>query len=470
MRTDRRQTNCFAAALGILGLSLSLHACGLLGSKGNEPKGDEHLPLSGVGPYLKEDQDCQVDFVQPIFMSPPDAGVYWGEPCAAAEGGSEFRLFFEERRPVAADPREAEVDIVQQRLEIVPAPADSCRTRDIRFLSPSGERLPEPQPTLVLRDAGAPALMREGGLWRMWYGMENGLGIGYAEFREDPDGDLVLQEEESLAPVLAPSEAWEGGYVGSPSVLRNPVLGTYQLYYEGNIFCDDKPPFPPGPDVCHRAIGYATSPDGISWTKRDAAGRNSADHPGAVEPLLTPTQTTWETHYPSQPRSGTLGTPHVILHRSPVRTLYYLYYTGNLQGHPVQLPPLDFANDVDTSIGLAGSMDGVNWVKASVIQEFGQTAWEVNPILNEVFPLDVVNKLWIQLGGPGYQLKVQGSSNVFFPPVVVDEIAPCVLDLGTAFFMFFEQISTAISFEPEPGQPLLEPIRGLAFALVEREG
>ena len=141
----------------------------------------------------------------------------------------------------------------------------------------------------------------------------------------------------------------------------------------------------------------------------------------------------------------------MILHRTPTRTLYYMYYTGNLRGRAAL--NLD---DVDTSIGLAGSLDGLHWLKASTLQIFGEIAWEVNPILNEVFPLDVVNKLFAEFLGEEYKYRIEGSSNVFFPFVIVDEIAPCVLDLGTSFFLFFQQTGS------------LDQNKGIGLAIVER--
>lgn len=422
----------------------ALSACGLLGSKGDEPKGDAFLPLSGVGPYMKEDQDCQADFLQSVFMSSGDKNLTWGEPWVLSEGASRFRILFEER-----DAQQGTLKVLQQTVELLPASSISCRTRDIRFLSLDGHTLPAPEPATVLEGGGAPSVIVVGNRYRMWYGMEGGQGIGYTELVKDQDGDLVEQPENSVAPVLQPSELWEGSYVGSPSVLKNPGLDDYQMWYEGNIFCESDPVS--SEDICHRSIGYATSPDGITWTKRDTAGRNGEDNPGEVRPLLEPTQSTWEFHYPVETQSGTVGMPHVLLHRSPVRTLYYLYYTGNLNGYP----SLNL-NDTDTSIGFAGSLDGVNWVKSSTLQQFGDIAWEVNPILNEVFPLDIVNKLFADLLGEGYKYMIEGSSNVFFPFVIVDETAPYALDLGTSFLMFFQQSGG------------LDQDKGLALAVVER--
>jgi len=235
------------------------------------------------------------------------------------------------------------------------------------------------------------------------------------------------------------------------------------MWYEGGTLTDGTTFCSPRQDICHpnagqdqcsRAIGYAVSGDGIHWVKQDPSGRNSTEHPGQVAPVLTANQLTWEFHYPAETSSGTIGTPHVLLHTTPTRVLYYMYYTGNLQSTPVPDP----CSDVDTSIGFAGSQDGVHWVKSSTIQQFGDIAWEVNPILNEVFPLDIINRYCVdffEAMEPGYRAKIEGSSNVFCPPVIVNEATPGALDLRTFFLMFFQQFSL-------PDQ------KGLGLAVVER--
>ena len=266
---------------------LLLPACGFLGTKGEEPKGDAFLPLSGVGPYQKEDQDCAADFLQPIFMHSPDPDVYWGEPWAQRIGNQRFRLWFESREG-------DRVDVYYQDLQFRDASPLACRTRDVSFLSPEGEPLPAPEPVQVLRGAGAPALLVEGDTIRVWYEMEDGGGIGHAEVREGADGALTVEERQE--PVLEASETWENGHVGSPSVLWSPRLGRYQMWYEGDL-------------LAQRSVGYATSENGLAWVKRDAAGRSSEEDPGEVEPILRPSQKTWEFHYPSDDDSGSMGTP-----------------------------------------------------------------------------------------------------------------------------------------------------------------
>ena len=76
-----------------------------------------------------------------------------------------------------------------------------------------------------------------------------------------------------------------------------------------------------------RAIGYATSTDGLSWTKVGAGAL-----PGPVG--------SWDKSY--------------IHHPCVIKTAgtYYMYYAGHA------------ANDTHNNIGLATSKDGVSWTKS----------------------------------------------------------------------------------------------------------
>ena len=411
-------------------LALPAQGCGFLGTEGEEPTGESNLPLSGVGPYFKEDQDCQTEFIQPLFMSSGSPDTFWGEPFAVPVGRNRLDLWFEARTGES-------VRVLFQPLLLERAGPTACRRWNIRFLTPSGEESAVPEPAPFLEDAAAPSILLEGADLRLWYEAPDGSGIGYARFTREGD---TFVETRRVDRVLAPTEAWENGFVGSPSVIGVPLTDALRMYYEGDRWG-------------RRSIGYATSTDGITWVKRDPAGRSSVSAPGHVQPILVPSQKNWEFHFPAEPDTASVGTPHVILHRTPVRTLYYLFYTGNLRG-TLGFPP----DDQDTSIGMAISEDGLRWLKSPAVQIPDLVAWEVNPILNEIFALDVIDRICIeffQTMDETYKERIRGSSNVFCPLVVVDEMAPCVLDLGTSFFLFFQQTAA-------PDQ------KGIALAVTDR--
>lgn len=155
----------------------------------------------------------------------------------------------------------------------------------------------------VYHDVGA-------GLWKMWYAGKvwNGVyNIGYAT---SPDG--ITWTKYAGNPVLRPSAT--GGddtSVVSPHVLYR--AGVYHMWYAGR--------------GDNNQIFYATSPDGITWTKHG-------------EPVLTlGGDFTWD--------NGEIAAPAVLYTNSRYDMWYQGYSRGTLQRY----------------IGHAWSTDGINWTK-----------------------------------------------------------------------------------------------------------
>lgn len=100
-------------------------------------------------------------------------------------------------------------------------------------------------------DINRPVVIKQGGLYRMWYtGQAKGhSAIGYAT-----SSDGLVWKRMSVKPVLAPDQPWEKVAVMCPDVIWDGKL--YKMFYSGGEQYE--------PD----AVGYATSPDGIVWTKR----------------------------------------------------------------------------------------------------------------------------------------------------------------------------------------------------------
>jgi predicted GH43/DUF377 family glycosyl hydrolase len=120
----------------------------------------------------------------------------------------------------------------------------------------------------------------------------------------------------SEKPVLSPELPWEKGALMCPNVLWDAEAKLFRMWYSGGDQYE--------PD----AIGYATSPDGLHWTK----------HPG--NPVFTPTpDNVWE-HYK-------VAGAQVLRHGG----WYYIVYIGY--------------RDMDhAQIGIARSRDGIsNWVR-----------------------------------------------------------------------------------------------------------
>ena len=99
-----------------------------------------------------------------------------------------------------------------------------------------------------------PWVINDGGTYKMWYegaAIWPQFQIGYAT---SPDG--ITWTKHGSNPVLSgTASGWDGFQVYAPSVVKDG--GTYHMYYSGT---DN--------DYSQRwSTGYATSADGIAWTK-----------------------------------------------------------------------------------------------------------------------------------------------------------------------------------------------------------
>ena len=100
-----------------------------------------------------------------------------------------------------------------------------------------------------------PVVVRREDGYHMWYSGFNltSSAIGYAT---SPDG--VTWKRMSNKPVLWPEKAWEKQHVMCPHVIWDKQAKLFKMWYSG------------GERVEPDAIGYATSPDGLTWTKCEA--------------------------------------------------------------------------------------------------------------------------------------------------------------------------------------------------------
>lgn len=97
-------------------------------------------------------------------------------------------------------------------------------------------------------------VIKQDGVYRMWYtGQANGhSAIGYAT-----SSDGLSWKRMSDKPVISPDQSWEKVAVMCPDVICDKKAKLYKMWYSGGEQYE--------PD----AIGYATSPDGLVWTKRE---------------------------------------------------------------------------------------------------------------------------------------------------------------------------------------------------------
>jgi predicted GH43/DUF377 family glycosyl hydrolase len=160
-------------------------------------------------------------------------------------------------------------------------------------------------------DINRPVVIERAGEFQMWYtGQARGHSwIGYATSR-----DSVHWKQMSMKPVLSAQEPWEKAAVMCPDVIWDGARKIYRMWYSG------------GEQYEPNAIGYATSRDGIHWTKAEGNPIFRSDARDA-----------WE-------RQRVTGC-QVIL----AGGWYYMFYVG-------------FRDINHAEIGLARSKDGVsNW-------------------------------------------------------------------------------------------------------------
>jgi predicted GH43/DUF377 family glycosyl hydrolase len=101
-------------------------------------------------------------------------------------------------------------------------------------------------------EVNRPVVIEQGGLYRMWYtGQAKGKSwIGHATSK-----DGKAWRRASRKPVLSAEEPWEKVAVMCPHVVYDDKARLYRMWYSG------------GEQYEPNAIGYATSSDGLVWSK-----------------------------------------------------------------------------------------------------------------------------------------------------------------------------------------------------------
>lgn len=154
-----------------------------------------------------------------------------------------------------------------------------------------------------------PIVIKRSDGYHMWYSgqTEDHSWIGYAT-----SADGKTWKRMSERPVLSADTSWEKDSLMCPDVIWDEEAKLYRMWYSGGDWYEPN------------AIGYATSPDGLHWTK------------SAENPIFGPDpNSTWE----QQRVAGV----QVILDDG----WYYMFYIGYSEIHHAQ-------------IGLARSRDGIN--------------------------------------------------------------------------------------------------------------
>jgi predicted GH43/DUF377 family glycosyl hydrolase len=198
------------------------------------------------------------------------------------------------------------------------------------------------------QDINRPGVLKRDGVYHLWYtGQAKGhSAIGHAT---SPDGKTWTRANAAGgSPVLAPQAAWEKVAVMCPDVMWDESAKQYRMYYSGGDQYE--------PD----AIGYATSPDGLTWTKSPANPIFAADPKSA-----------WEQHK--------VTACQVVKHGD----WFYMFYIG-------------FRDNDHAQIGIARSRDGVtDWQRhpANPIISPTNGAWDHDAVYKPSAIFD--GKRWI---------------------------------------------------------------------------
>jgi len=104
-------------------------------------------------------------------------------------------------------------------------------------------------------DINRPAILKRGDEYHMWYTgqAKKRSWIGYAT-----SADGITWKRLSDKPVLSANKPWEKVAIMCPHVIWDEQTKLFHMWYSGGEQYE--------PD----AIGYATSPDGLTWTKHEA--------------------------------------------------------------------------------------------------------------------------------------------------------------------------------------------------------
>jgi len=208
----------------------------------------------------------------------------------------------------------------------------SWRPKDAVALTESHDGIQWSEPQIVLGPNRAsdwegrvnrPAVVKRDGAYHMWYTGQSAKQswIGYAT---SPDGRTWTRR--SAKPVLSPERHWEGVAVMCPHVLWDEKSRLYRMWYSA------------GEQYEPNAIGYATSSDGINWTKYK-------DNPIFAADRRNP----WEQHKVTACQIIPAGDWHIM------------FYIG-------------FRDENRAQIGLARSRDGI-------------TGWQRHPANPILFPV-----------------------------------------------------------------------------------
>jgi predicted GH43/DUF377 family glycosyl hydrolase len=192
--------------------------------------------------------------------------------------------------------------------------------------------------TVMWEAMGQPTVMFENDTFKMWYAVAGPAAPGDTVVRGRihyaTSSDGYVWTKSTVNPVLEPGQSgeWDGQNMDTPEILKDAT--GYKLFYFGDSTYYQS--------VLHTAIGLATSPDGIHWTRQGKIIQRGA--PGDWDGVFVESPAAyWDSS------SG----------------LYALWYTG-----------MDTTGFVRVGLALSGDLQ--NWVKypGQVLDVGPSNTWE----------------------------------------------------------------------------------------------
>ena len=181
-----------------------------------------------------------------------------------------------------------------------------------------------------------PSVIKDNGQYIMYYGAING------DFSESETVRIFRATSvdginwiRNSVPILTPGgiSSWDSIKVEAPSVIKSKS-NNYLMYYSGNS------------DAAETGfqIGLATSTDGISWTKYSSNPVLTLGNIGDFDELSVFEQS-------------------VVY--DTIQSKYYLWYAG-------------LSTLLEVKIGLAESIDGINWIKLGMVMQLDNERENIN--------------------------------------------------------------------------------------------
>jgi predicted GH43/DUF377 family glycosyl hydrolase len=289
--------------------------------------------------------------IVPLADAKPDASAVSSETAESAGGWMKFQ-----NNPVLGGKLGTCFDIAVLKEANVYRMYFSWRPKQSVALTESNDGIHWSQPQIVLGplaatgwedDMNRPVVVKKDDGYHMWYtGQAHGhSAIGYAV---SPDGKTWTRK--SQTPVLSAEASWEKVAVMCPHVIWDAKENQFKMWYSGGEQYE--------PD----AIGYATSPDGLKWTKLAANPIFRAD------PAVS-----WEQHK--------VTACQVV----PDGGGYLMFYIG-------------FHDTDHAAIGIARSKDGItDWKRcaSNPILQPGKDKWDADACYKPFAIYDDKSDKWL---------------------------------------------------------------------------